>query len=82
MRYEITGCATDVFPLEDIQNALRSVGARNVRHRNAYGWWNQPSVATFRADSDAEAERIADAARATLRPGTLPVLLPYSYGSK
>lgn len=78
-RYEITGCATDVFSLADIQTALRAVGAKRVNRRHAFGWSNQPHVATFAAAAETEARRLADAAREQLRPGSLPALLPYRY---
>ncbi|MEO5867227.1 MAG: hypothetical protein ABIS14_12715 [Sphingomonas sp.] len=81
-RYEITGTATDVFSLAAIQNALRTAGARRIGRRHAFGWSNQPPVATFAADSEAEAKRVCDAARALLpNPESgLPALLPFEYG--
>ncbi len=78
-RYEITGCATDVFTLAEIQQALRDVGAERVNARYAFGWRNQPRVATFAADNLAMAKFIADNARNLLRPGSLPSLLPTEY---
>lgn len=35
MRFEITGCATDVFTLAQIQTALRAGGAKRVRRLTA-----------------------------------------------
>ncbi len=78
-RYEITGSATDHFTLKQIQTALIDAGAVRVKARNAFGWANQPKVATFAAATSDEASRITDAARALLGPGSLPVLLPYRY---
>lgn len=80
-RYEITGTATDVFPLARIQEALRKAGASRVNARCAFGWSNQPRVATFAAADEGEAKRLCDAARATLNhPSSLPSLHPHSYG--
>ena len=79
--HEAIGCATDVFALVDIQEALRRAGAKNVRARRAFGWSNQPRVATYSAESESAARRIADRARETLRPGSLPALIPYRYGA-
>lgn len=79
-RYEVTGCAMDVFALADIQTALRGAGAEQVSARRAYGGSSR-RAATFRAATDDEATRLCDAARATLRPGSLPGLLPYRYQS-
>lgn len=79
-RFEITGTATDVFPLESVQTALRAVGASRVNARRAFGWSNQPPVATFAATDDASAKRICDAARERLNhPSSLPALIPHSY---
>lgn len=79
-RYEIAGCATEVFKLSDIQTALRKSGARNVRSRCAYGWPNQPHVATFSAADDKDASRIADLARDKMnRPGSLPAFIAHPY---
>lgn len=66
-RFEITGTATDVFTLDQIQQALRQAGARKVRSRNAFGWRNQPHVATFEAAHSMQAEAFANDARALLR---------------
>jgi hypothetical protein len=71
----------DVFALADIQTALRGAGAEQVSARRAYGGSTMPRAATFRAATDDEATRLCDAARATLRPGSLPGLLPYRYQS-
>ena len=79
-RFEITGCATDVFACSDIQIALRKAGAKRVGKRHAFGWSNQPMVATFTAESEREARKIAECARDLLgRPGSLPALLPFEY---
>lgn len=80
-RYEITGTATDVFSLAEITQAITTAGAKRVNQRHAFGWGNQPLVATFRAEDGQEAKRICDAARATMRPdlGSLPSLLPWKY---
>lgn len=79
-RFEITGRANDVFPLADIQNALRKSGAINVRSRCAFGWSNQPHVATFSANDLRQARTICDDARALLAPdGGVPSLIPYAY---
>lgn len=80
-RYEITGCATDVFNLDRVQAALRLVGASRVSARRAFGWGNQPRVATFAAADDHAARDICDRARETLNhPSSLPALLPHAYG--
>jgi hypothetical protein len=63
VRYEITGCATNVFTLEQIQSAVRQAGGAKVRSRRAFGWGNQPHVCTFAASNDALARQIASAAR-------------------
>ena len=68
-RYEITGCATDIYSLGEIQDALRQAGAVKVSARKAFGWSNQPHVATFAASSDDQAKRLCDAARKVLGPG-------------
>lgn len=79
-RYEITGTATDVFPLAKVQAALRAVGAKRVNARCAYGWSNQPRVATFAAPDDASAKRLCEAARERLdHPSSLPALRPFAY---
>ena len=79
-RYEITGCATDVFALTAIQGALRKVGAVRVSARCAFGWSNQPRVATFSAADDRAARDVCEQARATLNhPSSLPSLLPHAY---
>ncbi len=79
-RYEITGCATDVFSLAEIQEALRKAGAKNVRSRYAFGWSNQPHVATFSATNQSSADKICEAARKLfLRRGSLPALLAWEY---
>ena len=82
MRFEITGCATDVFSLADIQNALRESGAIRVSSRHAFGWRNQPQVATFAAVNENAAKIICDAARKRLRYGSLPALIPTQYGKE
>lgn len=79
MRYEITGTATDLYSLETIQTALKKVGACRVRARCAFGWSNQPRVATFFAKDDATARKFADAARATVDGRSLPSFIPHSY---
>lgn len=79
-RFEITGTSTDVFPLDKVQAALREVGAERVSARRAFGWSNQPHVATFAAPDDASARRICAAARERLNhPWSLPSLIPHSY---
>lgn len=78
-RFEITGTATDTFTLEQIQAAITAEGAERVNARNAFGWSNQPKVATFAAACEAEAKRICDKARERLGPGCWPSLHPYAY---
>lgn len=79
-RFEITGTATDVFSLADIQSALRKSGAINVRARNAFGQSNQPKVATFSAETQNYADKIASDARELLPlDGFLPALLAWEY---
>lgn len=79
-RFEITGRANDVFNLSDIQDALRKSGAINVRSRYAFGWSNQPHVATFSANDLRQARTICDNARALLvSDGDFPSLIPYAY---
>lgn len=79
-RFEITGRANDVFELADIQDALRKSGAINVRSRPAFGWPNQPHVATFSAETWRQARTICDNVRALLpRDGDFPSLIPYEY---
>lgn len=80
-RYEITGTATDVFSLETVQGALRKVGAARVSARCAFGWSNQPRVATFAAPDDDAARDLCQRARDTLNhPSSLPSLHPTAYG--
>ncbi len=81
-RYEVTGTATDVYTCAQVRRALVRSGAKTVRARRAFGWMNQPLVATFYADDASEAQRLCDAARADLGPGNLPALLPTAYGLK
>lgn len=78
-RFEVTGTANDVFTLANIQKALKAAGASRVRSRNAFGWANQPQVATFAAESEAAAKKITDVARGLLGSGTLPALLAFEY---
>lgn len=78
-RYEITGRATDVYSVETVQDALRRAGAARVKARNAFGWSNQPQVATFYADDSDKAARIADVAAGLLSEDSLPSLIPYAY---
>ena len=79
VRFEITGCATDVFTLAAIQSAIKAAGAKRVRARKAFGWRNQPAVATFAADNGRQAKSICEAARLHLGAGSLPALLPRQY---
>lgn len=80
-RYEITGTATDVFPVAAVQAALRTAGAKRVNARCAFGWRNQPRVATFAAADDDAARDVCERARETLNhPSSLPGLHPYPYG--
>ena len=78
-RFEVTGTATDVYTLSEIMEALKTVGARNINRRNAFGWRNQPHVATFEADDEQEADFLCTKAREALGPGSLPALLPHIY---
>lgn len=78
-RFEITGTATDVFTRHQIMTALRESGAPFVRSRRAFGWRNQPRVATFAASNEREAKAICDRARERLGPGSLPSLIPQAY---
>lgn len=65
-RFEITGTATDVWTCDEIRTALRVAGAQKVGARRAFGMSNQPRVATFTAADQAEADRLANAARERL----------------
>lgn len=79
-RYEITGTATDVFTLEQIQGALSKVLARKINRRRAFGWSNQPHVATFEAANQQEADTVARQARKELPdPNSFPALLAWEY---
>jgi hypothetical protein len=81
-RFEITGCATDVFTLEQISAAVKKAGAILVNARNAFGWSNQPKVCTFEAPNRKEANHICDEARETLksvRAGDFPSIIAHMY---
>lgn len=78
-RYEITGTATDKWTLLEIQDAIKMAGATDVSARRAFGWNNQPHVATFSAASDGDAMAICEKAREYIGPGTIPILIPYPY---
>lgn len=82
MRFDIP--YSDVFPLNVIKSALVYAEAKNVRQRRAFGWRNQPHVATFEAANDetarAVADKATDIAKAMIgRTASLPVLRPFAY---
>lgn len=82
MRYEITGTATDIWTVEEVQTALRAVKAMAVSKRRAFGMANQPYVATFLAIDYEEARKVCSEARKLLprNDASLPGLFPSSYG--
>ena len=69
IRFEVTGGNGRGASLDAIKGALRQAGARNVRQAHAFGWSNQPRVATFTAQDDSEARKVCDAACEILWPG-------------
>lgn len=73
-QYEITGCSTDHWTVEQIKDALSRSGAKDVGERCAFGWDNQPLVATFYAKSHTEADTLCDAARELLTDVPFPRL--------
>lgn len=83
MRFEITGTATDIWPVDVVQAALTAAKATAVSKRRAFGWSNQPYVATFAALDQEEADAIAARARAAIPGiesfGSLPGLYPRPY---
>ena len=84
-RYEVTGGNGRNASLPEIQSALRKAGAHNVRARNAYGWSNQPKVATFNAVSDADATALCNDACRILWPDDNSImanLIAYEIGPK
>jgi peptidoglycan hydrolase-like protein with peptidoglycan-binding domain len=83
-RYEVTGGNGRGASLPEIQSALRKAGAYNVRARNAYGWSNQPQVATFSAKSDNDADKVCNAACEILwphDPSIMASLIAFRYGA-
>ena len=83
-RFEVTGGNGRGATLPEIQAALRAVGAQDVRKRRAHGMQNQPDVATFRADNDANARFICLCACAVLWPGDESImanLIAHPYGA-
>ena len=81
-RFEVTGGNGRGATVPQIRAALRAAGAQDVRKRRAFGMSNQPDVATFRADSDADARFICKAACAVLWPGDESImanLIAYPY---
>lgn len=84
-RYEVTGGNGRNASLPEIQSALRKAGAHNVRARNAYGWSNQPQVATFSAESGKDADKVCNAACEILwphDPSIMANLIAYEIGSE
>jgi len=82
MRFEITGCAAGYWTCAEIQLALKLAGATGINRRRAFGWRNQPHVATFAAADDSEAKQICEAARKLIssRPfPAAPSLIAWSY---
>ena len=77
MRFEVTCSNASNYKLADIQAALSASGALRVNARNAYGWRNQPKVATFAAVSEDAAKTICDAA--AIRLGSRFGLPAYKY---
>ena len=69
MRFEVTGGNGRGAPLPELVMALRLAGGRNVRTAHVYGMCNQPRVATFTADDEAEARRVTRYACEILWPG-------------
>ena len=79
-RYEIRGLIADSFSLAEISAALAKAGAKRINARRAFGWPNQPRVATFWAESDAAADRMADLADSQLaKRASLPCIIAYRY---
>lgn len=79
-RYEITGGICDSFTLADISAALSKAGALRINARCAFGWSNQPRVATFWSESEAAADIIADSADSYLaKRGSLPCIIARLY---
>jgi len=81
-RFEVTGCAADYWPLPAMQEALKKAGARDVRSRHAFGWSNQPRVATFAADCEADARIVCDRARSIISREPFPAapwIIGYRY---
>ena len=58
MRFEVTGGNGRGAKVSEIQDALRAAGAMRVGSAYAYGWSNQPRVATFSAESEIAARAI------------------------
>ena len=82
-RYEITGTITDSFTLTEITAALVSAGAKRINARNAFGWSNQPKVATFWAESEFAAKSIVDSADSFLaKTASLPCIIAYHYAGE
>lgn len=69
IRFEVTGGNGRGASLEAIKGALHQAGASNVRQAYAFGWPNQPRVATFTAQDDSEARKLCEAACTILWPG-------------
>lgn len=74
-RYEITNSAASCAKIEDICKALKAAGATRVRTRHAFGFSNQPRVATFAAVDRDAAGKICDAAEKEAGAS----LIPYQY---
>ena len=74
-RFEITNSAAQSGDVADIVAALKKVKALRVRTRKAFGYSNQPHVATFAAPDLDTAKRICEKAEfhACRR------LIPYQY---
>lgn len=83
MRFEITNHAASFIPLDVIKAELRKAGATRVNARRAFGWSNQPRVATFSAIDHDTARRICTAAGSALfnagQSNFRAPLVPYMY---
>ena len=73
-RFEVTGGNGRGATVEQIRNALTQAGARHVSQRRAFGWSNQPYVATFAALGESDAKVICEKACAILWPDDSSIL--------
>ena len=74
-RFEITNSSARSGEVADIVAALKKVKALRVNTRRAFGWSNQPHVATFAAPDIETAKRICESAELHCSVS----LIPYQY---